>query len=95
MATKSKYTDADLTALRKKETHPDEHVFCPRCGEEVPWADIPFLEGGYLPIKLRPCTLAADRMPWCEVLSPTRAIDADGLLSIITNKIRQIFNNHA
>ena len=30
MATKSKYTDADLTAL-----HPDEHVFCPRCGEEI------------------------------------------------------------
>ena len=35
MATKSKYTDADLTALRKKETHPDVHVFCPRCGEEI------------------------------------------------------------
>lgn len=38
MATKSglaKYTDADLTALRQKETHPEKQVFCPRCGEEI------------------------------------------------------------
>lgn len=37
MASKSvtKYTDADLTALRKKESHPEEQVMCPRCGEEI------------------------------------------------------------
>lgn len=43
MAIKSglaRYTEADLSALHKKEMDPEAQIFCPRCGEELEFRSV-------------------------------------------------------